>query len=50
MENHRITGGGGIQLHVVKTGNSSRRPIMFIHGMLQPAAIHGVTGNHFRGR
>ena len=35
MENHRITGGGGIQLHVVETGNSRGRPIMFIHGLSQ---------------
>ncbi len=35
MENHRITGGGGIRLHVVETGNSNGRPIMFIHGLSQ---------------
>ena len=35
MKNHKITGGGGLQLHVVETGNSSGRPIMFIHGVSQ---------------
>src|SRR6266550_9446586 len=35
MKSHKITGGGGIQLHVVETGNSSGRPIMFIHGFSQ---------------
>jgi non-heme chloroperoxidase len=35
MENHKITGGGGIQLHLVETGNPNGRPIMFIHGVSQ---------------
>jgi non-heme chloroperoxidase len=35
MKSHKITGGGGIQLHLVETGNSSGRPIMFIHGFSQ---------------
>jgi non-heme chloroperoxidase len=35
MENHKITGGGGIQLHLVETGNSKGRPIMFLHGLSQ---------------
>jgi len=35
MENHTITGGGGVQLHLVETGNSSGRPILFIHGFSQ---------------
>ena len=35
MENHRITGGGGIRLHLVETGNSRGRPILFIHGFSQ---------------
>ena len=26
MKNHTITGGGGIQLHVVETGNPQGRP------------------------
>ena len=33
MKSHNITGGGGIQLHLVETGNSSGRPIIFIHGL-----------------
>jgi non-heme chloroperoxidase len=35
MKSHKITGGGGTQLHVVETGNSKGRPIMFIHGFSQ---------------
>jgi len=35
MENHRITGGGGIQLHLVETGNSTERPVLFLHGFSQ---------------
>ena len=35
MKSHRITGGGGTQLHLVETGNSKGRPIMFIHGFSQ---------------
>ena len=35
MKNHKITGGGSLQLHLVETGNSSGRPIMFIHGVSQ---------------
>jgi pimeloyl-ACP methyl ester carboxylesterase len=35
MENHKITGGGGIRLHLVETGNAKGRPIMFIHGLSQ---------------
>jgi pimeloyl-ACP methyl ester carboxylesterase len=35
MEHHRITGGGGIQLHLVETGNPRGRPIVFIHGISQ---------------
>jgi len=35
MENHTITGGGGVQLHLVETGNSTGRPILFIHGFSQ---------------
>jgi len=35
MKNHRIRGGGGTVLHVVETGNSSGRPILFIHGFSQ---------------
>ena len=35
MQNHRITGGGGIQLHLVESGNSSGRPVLFIRGFSQ---------------
>jgi len=35
MKTHRVTGGGGIQLHVVETGNERGRPILFIHGISQ---------------
>jgi pimeloyl-ACP methyl ester carboxylesterase len=32
---HTITGGGGVQLHVVETGNPKGRPILFLHGTSQ---------------
>jgi non-heme chloroperoxidase len=35
MKSHRITGGGGVQLHVVEAGNPQGRPILFIHGTSQ---------------
>ena len=35
MKSHRITGGGGVRLHVVETGNPRGRPIVFIHGASQ---------------
>jgi non-heme chloroperoxidase len=35
MRSHRITGGGGIQLHLAETGNPKGRPILFIHGVSQ---------------
>jgi non-heme chloroperoxidase len=35
MKSHQITGGGGTQLHLVETGNSTGRPILFIHGFSQ---------------
>lgn len=35
MKTHRITGGGGVQLHVVETGNVQGRPILFLHGLSQ---------------
>jgi len=35
MKTHRITGGAGVQLHVVETGNPKGRPIVFIHGASQ---------------
>ena len=30
-----ITGGGGVRLHVVETGNPMGRPILFVHGFSQ---------------
>ena len=35
MKTHRITGGGGVALHVVETGNPRGRPILFLHGFSQ---------------
>lgn len=35
MKSHTITGGGGVQLHVVETGNARGRPILFLHGASQ---------------
>ena len=29
MKHHMMSGGGGIQLHLVETGNASGRPIVF---------------------
>jgi non-heme chloroperoxidase len=35
MESHMITGGGGVRLHVVETGNPRGRSVVFIHGVSQ---------------
>jgi pimeloyl-ACP methyl ester carboxylesterase len=35
MRTHLISGGGGVQLHVVETGNATGRPIVFVHGLSQ---------------
>jgi non-heme chloroperoxidase len=35
MNTHQVTGGGGVQLHVVETGNRHGRPIVFLHGASQ---------------
>lgn len=35
MKSHVVTGGGGVHLHVVETGNPEGRPILFIHGVSQ---------------
>ncbi|HUS05857.1 MAG TPA: alpha/beta hydrolase [Bryobacteraceae bacterium] len=35
MKSHKVTGGGGIQLHLMETANTSGRPILFIHGFSQ---------------
>lgn len=39
MQSHMITGGGGIRLHLVETGNSRGRPIVFIHGFSQCSLV-----------
>src|SRR5205823_5473755 len=36
METHaHVTGGNGVRLHVVETGNPAGRPILFVHGFSQ---------------
>lgn len=35
IEHYKITGGGGVQLHLVETGNTSASPILFLHGLSQ---------------
>lgn len=35
VTNRTVTGGGGVQLHVVDGGNPRARPIVFIHGFSQ---------------
>ena len=35
MKDHTVTGGGGVQLHVVETGSPRGRAILFIHGFSQ---------------
>jgi pimeloyl-ACP methyl ester carboxylesterase len=35
MSIQRITGGGGVQLHVIDTGSVRGRPIVFVHGFSQ---------------
>ena len=35
MKHHKITGGGGIQLHAVEAGNPKGRAVLFIHGFSQ---------------
>jgi pimeloyl-ACP methyl ester carboxylesterase len=35
MKKHLISGGGGVRLHTVETGNPKGRPILFIHGLSQ---------------
>src|SRR6266516_3065965 len=34
-QSQEVMGGGGVQLHVVGTGNPTGRPILFIHGFSQ---------------
>ena len=35
LKSHSITGGGGVQLHVVEAGSPRGRPIVFLHGASQ---------------
>jgi non-heme chloroperoxidase len=35
MKDHMITGGGGVRLHLVETGNPRGQPILFLHGFSQ---------------
>lgn len=35
MKSHKVSGGSGTRLHLVETGNSKGRPILFIHGFSQ---------------
>jgi non-heme chloroperoxidase len=35
LQHHMISGGGGVRLHAVETGNAKGRPIVFIHGFSQ---------------
>lgn len=35
MKSHTIRGGGGVPLHIVETGDRSRRSILFLHGFSQ---------------
>jgi pimeloyl-ACP methyl ester carboxylesterase len=35
MQDHAISGGGGLKLHIVETGKSTSKPILFIHGFSQ---------------
>lgn len=49
----RVTGGGGVQLHVLQGGNRAGRPIVFIHGFSQcwlswSRQMHSDLANEFR--
>ena len=53
MKRHMITGGGGIQLHLVETGNSRGRPMVFIHGLSQSGLawtrqLNSELADHYR--
>jgi pimeloyl-ACP methyl ester carboxylesterase len=39
MKKHQVTGGGGVKLHVVETGNAAGRPILFLHGFSQSGRV-----------
>lgn len=53
MKTYRIEGGGGVQLHVVETGNPGGRPIVFIHGLSQcwlqwSRQLNSTLGENYR--
>ena len=53
MKSHTVRGGGGLQLHLIETGNSSGRPVLFIHGFSQcrlawSRQLHSDLGNDLR--
>ncbi len=45
MKTHKITGGGGVQLHVVETGNQQGRPVVFLHGVSQSSLTWNLQMN-----
>jgi non-heme chloroperoxidase len=53
MKHHMVTGGAGIKLHLVETGNSSGHPIVFIHGISQcwltwTRQMHSALADNYR--
>jgi len=53
MKTYRVTGGGGITLHVDETGNPNGKPLLFIHGFSQSRLcwnkqMQSDLGNDFR--
>ncbi|MEJ2760707.1 MAG: alpha/beta hydrolase [Gammaproteobacteria bacterium] len=39
MKSHKITGGGGVNLHVLETGKADGKAILFVHGISQCSLI-----------
>jgi non-heme chloroperoxidase len=53
MKHHMVSGGGGIQLHLVEAGNPSGYPIVFIHGLSQcwlswTRQVNSALANRYR--
>jgi non-heme chloroperoxidase len=53
MKSHMIAGGGGIQLHLVETGNAGGQSIVFIHGLSQCSLawsrqLNSELADHYR--
>src|SRR5215475_14425783 len=53
MKDHKVSGGGGTQIHLVETGNPNGRPILFIHGFSQcwlawSKQLHSDLANDYR--